>query len=107
MATLNKITGLVEGQYGTAIPLTVVDSDGIGIDISAYTSITVRAISPDARTTLSFSSSGGDTSGNFSILPSSGNTFDRDGTWKGQVKFEATGIMDLSVIFEMVVDGQI
>ncbi len=104
MATLNRITGLVSGQYGTSIPLTIVDDEGTGIDISAYTSIIVKAHSPDARTVLSFSSTGGDTAGNFSILPSSGNTFDRDGTWIGQVQLGATGILDMTVIFDMEVD---
>lgn len=104
---INNIEGLVEGQYGVAVPITVVDDDGTGIDLTAYTTISVRALSPDARTTVSFSSSGGDTAGAFSISPSSSNTFDRDGTWKAQAAFEATGILALSVIFNMVVERKI
>lgn len=104
---MNKVTGLVAGQYGSNISLTVVDDEGTGIDLVSYTSITVRAMSPDARTTLVFSSSGGDSSGNFSILPSSGNTFDRDGTWLAQANLEATGILALSVIFGMEVERKI
>jgi len=107
MATLNKVTGIVAGQYGSTIPLTVVDDVGTGIDLSVYTTITVRAMSPDARTSFDFSSSGGDSSGNFSILPSSGNTFDRDGTWMAQVILEATGILALSVVFEMEVERKL
>ena len=107
MATLNQISGLVSGQYGVNIPLQVVDDEGTGVDITAYTSILVRAISPDARTVLSFSSSGGDSAGAFVIQPSSGNTFDRDGSWLAQANFEATGILALSVIFEMEVQRKI
>jgi hypothetical protein len=107
MSTLNKITGLVVGQFGTAIPITIVDDEGTGIDLSTYTTVTVRAMSPDARTILIFSSPGGDSSGNFSITPSSGNTFDRDGTWLAQANFVATGILALSVIFEMEIERKI
>lgn len=109
MATLNKVTGLVVGEYGNAHTLTVVDDEGIAIDISSYTGITLKALSPDARTTLSFTGTlvGGGTGGQFSFTPASGNTFDRDGTWKGQAQFTASGILALTVIFEMEVDGKI
>lgn len=109
MAALNKITGLVVGEFGTARILTVVEDDGTVIDISSYTSITIRAISPDARTTLSFTGTlvGGGTGGQFSFIPTSGNTFDRDGTWEGQVQFTATSILVLTVIFEMEIDKKI
>ena len=109
MATLNKISGLVNGQYGASIPLTVVDDEGTAIDISSYTGITIKAISPDARTTLSFTGAfvndGAD--GQLSFSPTSANTFDRDGTWKGQVQFTAGGILVLTVIFEMEVEQKI
>ena len=105
---MNRVTGLVAGQYGTAIALTVVNDEGTGIDLTSYTTVTVRAMSPDARSILIFSSSGlGDTAGNFSILPSSGNTFDRDGTWLAQANFEAASILALSVIFNMEVERKI
>jgi hypothetical protein len=109
MTTLNKITGLVTGQYGTAVTLTVVDDEGIAIDVSAYTGISVKALSPDARTTLTFT---GDfvttgTDGQIEFTPTSNNTFDRDGTWRAQVQFTATSILTLTVIFEMEVDQKI
>jgi hypothetical protein len=109
MITLNKITGLVVGQYGSSIPLTIVDDEGQVIDVSSYTGITIKAISPDARTTLSFTGAfvGTGTDGEISFTPQSNNTFDRDGTWKGQVQFTATGILVLTVIFEMEVERKI
>ena len=109
MATLNRITGLVVGQFGSAIPLTVVDDDGQVIDVSSYTGITVRAISPDARTTLEYEGENvsDGTDGEISFTPTSSETFDRDGTWKGQVQFTATGILVLTVIFEMEVEKKI
>lgn len=109
MASLNKVTGLVTGQYGNSIALTVVDDDGVAIDISAYTGITIRALSPDARTTLSFTGAfvATGTDGRFSFSPTSGNTFDRDGTWEAQVQFTATSILALTVIFEMEVAKKI
>lgn len=109
MAALNKITGLVMGQYGASIPLTVVDDEGTAIDLSSYTGISIRALSPDARTTLSFTGAfvSDGTDGQISFSPTSGNTFDRDGTWKGQVQFSAGGILVLTVIFEIEVDGKL
>lgn len=109
MTQLNKVTGLVHGQYGTPIVLTVVDDDGIVIDLSSYTGVTVRAIGPDGRTTLSFTGAlvGGGTGGQFSFTPTSNNTFDRDGIWEGQVQFTATSILVLTVVFELDVDKKI
>jgi hypothetical protein len=109
MASLNKVTGLVAGQYGSSIPLTVVDDEGNAIDISSYEGITIRALSPDARTTLQFTGAfvGDGTDGEFSFSPTSSNTFDRDGTWEGQVQFTASGILVLTVIFEMEVGKKI
>ena len=42
-----------------------------------------------------------------SFTPTSNNTFDRDGTWEGQVQFTASGILVLTVIFEMEVEKKI
>jgi len=109
MATLNLITGLVKGQYGSSIVLTVVDDEGAVIDLSSYTGITIKALSPDARTTLSFTGAfvTDGTDGQISFTPSTNNTFDRDGTWEGQVQFTASGILVLTVIFEMEVEKKI
>ena len=109
MTTLNSVTGLVKGQYGSSIVLTVVDDEGIAIDLSSYTGITIRALSPDARTTLEFTGAfvGDGSDGQISFTPTSSNTFDRDGTWEGQVQFTASGILVLTVIFEMEVEKKI
>lgn len=103
MAVVNKISGLVVGQYGSTIPLTIVDDEGVAVDVSSYTGITIKAISPDARTTLSFTGSfiSSGTDGRIQFTPGSSNTFDRDGTWDGQVQFTAGGILALTVVFEM------
>jgi hypothetical protein len=109
MATINKITGIVEGQYGTAIALQVVDDEGQVVNLSSYTGATVRTVSPDARTTLSFTATliGGGAGGQFSFTPTSANTFDRDGIWKAQVQFTATDILSLTIIFEIEVDRKL
>lgn len=109
MTTMNIITGVVVGQFGTAITLEVVDDEGNVVDLSSFTGITVKTRSPDARTTLSFTGSlvGDGTSGQFSFTPASGNTFDRDGTWEGQVQFSASGVLVLTVIFKLEVEKKI
>lgn len=105
---MNKITGLISGQFGKVVPLTVVDEEGTATDLSAYTAVLVRAISPDARTTLSFTGAFvSATGGQISFTPSSINTFDRDGTWEGQVQFSDTGVLALTVIFDMEVEKKI
>lgn len=109
MATRNKITGIIVGQYGTIITLQAVDKDGNVVSLANYTGVTVRALSPDARTTLSFTGSivGDGTSGQFTITPTSNNTFDRDGTWEGQAQFTGSGVLDLTVIFEIEIEKKI
>ncbi len=109
MATLNSITGLVKGQYGSSVVLTIVDDNGTAINLSSYTGITIKALSPDARTTLSFTGAfvTTGTDGKISFTPASGNTFDRDGTWEGQVQFTAASVLALTVIFKMEVDKKI
>lgn len=108
MATINKISGLITGQYGVVVPLSVVDKDGTAIDLSAYTAALIRAVSPDARTTLQFTGAFvSATGGTISFTPDSANTFDRDGMWEGQAQFSDTGLFSLSVIFALEVDKQI
>lgn len=106
MSTINQITGLVVGQYGNSIELTIVDADGVAIDISSYsTSQTVYARSPHDLTTLTFTASFKTTGSDGKIVfsPASGNTFDRKGTWTGQVVLLSASAKSLSVPFEMVV----
>lgn len=107
--TLNKISGLVVSQYGTPIELQIVGSDGIAEDMSAYTGITVVTVSENAQVvksfTGSFSTTG--TDGKIIFTPSSSNTFDRQGTWQGQVEFSDTGALVLTVPFEVIVEPKL
>lgn len=106
--TTNTVTGIVVGQYGTAIVLEIVDDDGNIINLSSYTGVTIRAISPDARTTLNFTGSFVSApNGQISFTPTSGNTFDRDGTWIGQAQFTAASVLTLTVIFNIEVGKKI
>jgi hypothetical protein len=109
MATLNKIEGLVVGQYGTAVELQVVDSDGNAEPIDSYTGITVVLRSQDWKTSLEFTGafSTDGTDGKLVFTPTSGNTFDRSGTWNGQVEFTATSILAMTVPFEAEVAPKI
>ncbi len=104
---MNKITGIVAGQYGEAIALQILDSAGIGVDLSVYSSLSVVSTSNDEQKVLTFSSTGGDTSGNFSFTPTSGNTFDRDGTWLTQVQLTTASILALTIPFEIEVERQV
>lgn len=104
---MNQITGIVVGQYGEPILLQVLDDVGVGIDLSVYTGLSILAASPNERTTLTFSSTGGDTSGNFGFTPTSGNTFDEDGTWLAQVQLTTASILAMTIPFEIIVERQI
>jgi len=107
MDVLNKVQGFVEGEYGLAHAMQIVDDDGAGIDLTTYTTITLKAISIDAQKTLSFSSTGGDSSGNFSITPDTAIFFDRAGSWTGQVQLVTATILALTIPFEILVEAQI
>lgn len=102
MPTLNKISGFVVGQYGQPVELQVVDSDGNPEPIDGYTGINVVLCSPDRKITLeytgAFSTDG--TDGKLQFTPTSVSTFDRRGTWLGQVELTATGVLALTMDFE-------
>lgn len=109
MAELNRITGIVQGQYGENINLTIVDDDGTAIDISAYTtSKTVTIFNPYTLTVktyaATFNSTG--TDGKLYFTPAAGD-IDSAGTWKGQVKLEKASAVALSVLFDMEVEDRI
>lgn len=105
MAELNKITGIVVGQYGNVITLTVVDANGNALDISSYTGMTVYARAPfDLKTlswTASFVTDGSD--GKIQFTPLVASIFDRSGSWTGQVKLTKTSIVAWTVPFTIEV----
>jgi hypothetical protein len=105
---MNKVKGICVGEYGRAIPLSIVDVDGIAIDLTAYTAVVVRALSPDAQTTKSFTGSiTSATGGAISFTPSSAIYFTRDGDWEGQIQLSDTSLFVLSVPFIFDIEKQI
>lgn len=88
MATVNLLTDVYVGEYGDAIIITLIDDDGVPVDVSAYTSAkTLRARTPDAlksvNWTISFVNTGAD--GLIRFTPASGD-IDRAGDWECQAE---------------------
>jgi hypothetical protein len=105
---MNRIKGVIAGQYGKVIALSLVDVDGIAVDLTTYTAVVVRALSPDAQTTKQFAGAiTSATGGGISFTPDSGTYFTRDGDWEGQVQLSDTGVFSLSVPFVFEVEKQI
>jgi hypothetical protein len=108
MAEINKITGVVVGQFGEAIQLTVVDNNGIAINVSSYTGTKNLYIRPpDALKTVtytwSFVSDG--TNGQIQFTPAASTEIDRPGTWKGQAVFKiGSSVVAKTVLFDMIVE---
>lgn len=105
---INTLEGIVQGQYGSTIPISVVDENGDAADLSNFTVVVLRALSPDAQTTVqlsgSFVSSSG---GTLTVTPDSTTNFDVEGKWEGQCQFSDTGVLDLTEIFTIEVSKQI
>ena len=104
----NYIDKIFVGQFGEAITITIVDSDGVAVDISGYDGtkqVIVR--SPDAQKTVTWTASFGTdgTNGVITVTPATGE-IDRKGIWKGQCKFQNAGatLVAYSKIFDMVVE---
>jgi hypothetical protein len=109
MSTLvNTLTGVVKGQFGIITTLTMVDDDGVAINISSYTTKTVHFRSPDSRKTISvnaaFTTDG--INGKLDIEFADGD-IDRAGTWEGTIELEKTGERLLSKIFTMEVEPRV
>lgn len=105
MAELNRITGIVVGQYGEPIYITIVDDSGTAINISGYTtSKQVTIFNPNSLTTktytASFTTTGVD--GGLNFTPAAGD-IDGAGIWKGQVRLKTASAEALSVLFNMEV----
>ena len=104
MAVANQITGFNVGQYGEAIPLTVVDINGNAINISSYTGAQVVLRSPDYLKTVTYTAyyTNGGTDGNLYFTPQTGD-IDRRGDWLGQLVLTATGLISKTVEFTLTV----
>ena len=92
MAQINRIKGIVVGQYGEALQFTIVDKDGNAVDISSYSS-TKQAFLRDPFTlkpltyTATFVSDG--TNGQIQFTPTLSTDIDRPGTWELQFKLSS------------------
>lgn len=105
---VQKVTGIIVGQYGEAITLSVLDENGDAADLSAYTVAVLRSISDDAQKTLQLSGTIVAATGNsITVTPDTANYFDRDGDWNSQLQLSDTGILALTTPFIIEVSKQI
>lgn len=106
---IGEVTGIVKGQYGTAITIYIVDDEGTAIDISTYTG-TKQVIlrSPDAKKTVTLTASfvGTGSTGGLTFTPASGD-LNYAGTWVGQVVLPKTSVVDYSAPFEFIVEKRV
>lgn len=106
---LNKIKGIVVGQYGESISLTVVDKNGSAVDISSYTSgTTVTLRDPFSLKTLSYAGSfvSDGTDGKVKFTPASGD-IDRSGTWEGQIELTKSGVVKPTRVFTLEIEKRL
>lgn len=99
---------LVVGMSGLPVRLETTDHTGAALDLAAYTTVVVVAVSPDYTQRLSFTGSfdtGG--VGFVTFTPSTGTTFDRPGLWHGQVEFGDTGILVPTPVFDIIVEQKL
>ena len=105
MTEIGRIRGVVVGQYGTPISLTVVNRLGAAVDISSYSNLTVTLRDEYDIKTVQYSGSfvidGSD--GRLLFTPSDGD-IDRDGEWTGQVKLMGSGLVDYTQTFKLIVE---
>jgi hypothetical protein len=105
MTEIGYIKGLVVGQYGEPLSLTIVNKLGVAVPVSEYSGILITLRDPHDLKTLSYAgqfvSDGSD--GRVKFTPGSGD-IDRDGTWTGQVTFTKSGAQALSQTFKLIVE---
>lgn len=109
MAETGVIKGLVVGQYGDPLILTVCDEDATALDISGYsTSQVVNLRSPDNLKTVSvtaaFQSTGSD--GKITFTPGDGD-IDRPGNWTGQIVLSGASKVIKTSKFTVVVEAAV
>jgi baseplate upper protein BppU len=106
MAEVNKITGLVVGQYGTALQFTIVDANGSAVDISSYaTAKTAYLRSPYDNKLVThdatFVTDG--TNGQIKFTPATGE-IDRPGLWTLQFKLATASAVVYTSIASVLVE---
>ena len=94
MAEINRIRGIVVGQYGEAIQFTIVDSDGNAVDLSGYNATKTAYLrgpfsTPVKTYTATFVTDG--TNGQIKFTPSSGD-ISVPGDWELQFKLTSASI---------------
>lgn len=106
MAEINKVKGIVVGQFGEALQFTIVDSAGNAVDISAYNS-TKQAFLRSPFTlkpltyTATFVTDG--TNGQLQFTPATGD-IDRPGTWQLQFKLPSASATRYTQIADVEVE---
>lgn len=101
MTEANLITGFNVGQYGEAIPLTIIDDYGNSVNISSYTGTkNIILQSPDSLKVITYAASfvNTGTDGNISFTPAQGD-IDRSGDWNGQVTLSTASATNKTVLF--------
>jgi hypothetical protein len=108
MAEIGRIKGVVVGQYGQAISLTVVDRRGNAVDISTYTTITVSLRDPFTLKTLTYSASfiTDGTNGQIQFTPATGD-IDRSGDWEGQISLDKATARALTSVFTVEIQKRL
>jgi len=108
MAELNKILGVVVGQYGEPIQVQVVDKNAVAVDISSYTTKTITLRDPNGINTrsyaASFVSTGSD--GKLQFTPVDGD-INVPGNWEGQVLLVKTSVRTLTQVFIIPVEKRL
>lgn len=104
-----SLTGIIEGEFGKTITLTLKNAAGTAQDISSFTTRTVEFRKPRGAgvgltKTATFTTDG--INGKLDVSFASGDVTE-EGLWKGQVRLEKTGEETRSEIFEMPVGEQI
>ena len=108
MTQIGYIRGLVVGQYGNPIPLTVVNKLGTAVDISGYSSAVVTIRDPNDLKTVQYAGSfiTDGTDGRIRFTPEAGD-IDRSGEWSGQIKLAASGLEDYTQPFILNVERKL
>ena len=92
---IKPIRGVIVGSSGQTITGTCVDDDGVAQDISGYTTLTVVAVSPDRKKTVTATASyknppGDGSTGLITWVWAIGN-IDRPGIWEIQLELRTPG----------------